>query len=89
MPIAITSYDPRRPVTVEFPTVAEFIEFLSFLPQDAAVGFTGHFGDMHPLDLRSVYVRSADRVAHMWTGTETDPFSIVSIDVPDIGPEPN
>lgn len=89
MPISVTSYDPRRAVTVEFPTVAEVIEFLSFMPQDAAVGFAGHFGDMRPLDLRSVYVWTADRVAHMWTGSETEPFAVVSLSVPDIGPEPD
>ena len=74
-------------------TVAQVIEKLQALPQDALVGACGHFGEFHPLDEYDIedYTQKAYITAESWSwrDEEREEVEVAIISWPDIGEAPD
>lgn len=91
MPVTITGrgYPSDGEITVKYMTVGEMIDALSVHDHDMPVGVIGHFGELHAIqryDIRPVWLT---RIEHYWKGAETQAFRALTIEPPDIGPEPD
>ncbi len=70
--------------------VSDLIRLLKKQPQDAVVGKVGHFGEMHAMDKYDVTLGKCYVPSDGWrSGYRRNNIPIVTIDTPDIGPDPD
>lgn len=92
MPIQIARTTGRRHPsveTVEFMTVGELIAILQKFDPGLPVGRAGHYGELWALRPSSVYEKTCMGIEYGLRWDDEGAIEAVTIDPPDIGPEPD
>lgn len=68
-------------------TVKDLKELLETFPDDVVIGTTGHFGEAYLIN-KSNFCLTDSYLEEWYPNKKRTPITLLKIDCPDIGPEP-